>query len=120
MEGQIVASGVGNRTGLVIETLLFYLRHRYLAATECLLFLFLYEMADEAGCGYVNAAGLAKRLGRSRGRCRSYLRRLERHGLIEIVRDQRCGEDFFRLETAVTDAAREDVSGQRLNCSHHW
>ena len=115
-----MASGVGNRTGLVIETLLFYLRHRYLAATECLLFLFLYEIADEAGCGYVSAARLAKRFGRSRARCRSYLRRLERHGLIEIVRDHRRGEDFFRLEAAVTDAAKEDVSRQRLKCSHHW
>lgn len=44
-----MASGVRNRPGLVIETLLFYLRHRYLAATECLLFLFLYEIADETG-----------------------------------------------------------------------
>jgi hypothetical protein len=52
----------------VIETPLFYLRYRYLAATERLLFLFLYEIADEAGCGYVNAAQLAKRPGRSRAR----------------------------------------------------
>jgi DNA-binding MarR family transcriptional regulator len=103
---------------LVLEILLFYLRHRYLAATECLLLLCLYEIADEAGCGYVNAASLAERLGRSRTRYQRYLKRLERHGLIETVRDRRRGGDFFRLESAVTDAARENGSPRRPKCDH--
>ncbi len=99
-------SAASNRTGLVIETLLFYLRHRYLSATECLVFLWLHEIADEAGCGNVHATNLAEELGRSRSRCRNYLKRLEHHGLIEALRDGRCGRSFYRLETAVMDAAK--------------
>lgn len=44
----------------IIETLLFYLRHRYLSATECLLFLYLYGMADEARCGRVISSSLSR------------------------------------------------------------
>lgn len=91
----------------IIETLLFYLRHRYLSATECLLFLYLYGMTDEAGCGRVSSPSLSKRFGRSRSRCRGYLKRLERHGLIKTVPDHSRGGDFFRLEAAVLDAASE-------------
>lgn len=93
-----------NRAGLVIETVLFYLRHRYLAATECLLFLCLYEMADEGGRGYVSATSLAKCLGRSPGRCRTYLKRLERHGLLQTGREPDLHGVRFQLETAVTGA----------------
>lgn len=91
----------------IIETLLFYLRHRYLSATECLLFLYLYGMTDETGCGRVSSPSLSKRFGRSRSRCRGYLKRLERHGLIKTVPHHSRGGDFFRLEAAVLDAASE-------------
>lgn len=87
----------------MIELLLFYLRHRYLSATECLVFLWLQELADESGCGNVHITNLANDLGRSRSRCRGYLKRLERHGLIETLRDHGSDCSVYRLERAVID-----------------
>lgn len=102
-----MAHGERNSTSNIIEALLFYLRYRYLSATECLLFLCLYGMADESGRGHVCSLNLAKRLGRSQSRCRAYLNRLERHGLIETTRDHNGSGNFYRLERALTDAAKE-------------
>lgn len=96
----------------MIETLLFYLRHRYLAATECLLFLCLREMADDTGSGYVDAMSLAERLGRSPGRCRIHLRRLERHGLLQTARAPNVHGFHYQLETAVTGARSADRQSQ--------
>jgi hypothetical protein len=112
-EVQGMPSGRGNRLKL-IDTLLFYLRYRYLSATECLVYLLLYFSADRTGCGYVNQAALSKRLGRSRGRCRSYLNRLKRHGLIDTIEHDACGGANFTLEIAVIDSetARNEGQGQ--------
>lgn len=96
-----MASGGNDRIEL-IETLLFYLRFRYLSATECLVYLFLYGIADRAGRGYVSRAALSKRFGRSRGRCQGYLHRLRRHGLVAAAHSDDCGGTYFKLEMALT------------------
>ena len=103
-----------NHGAEVIDILLFYLRCHYLSATECLVYLFLYCSADPTGSGYVDQVVLSRRLGRSRGRCRSYLNRLKRHGLIDTIEHDACGGAYFRLEIAVIDCetARNEGQGQ--------
>jgi hypothetical protein len=107
-------SGGRNHGAKLIDILLFYLRFRYLSATECLVYLFLYCSADRTGSGYVSQAVLSRRLGRSSGRCRWYLNRLKRHGLIDMIQDDAFGGIKFRLERAVIDSetARSEGQGQ--------
>ena len=94
----------GANPNRILETLMFYLRHRYLSATECLLLLYLHGIADHEGFGYVTSENLATRLGRSRRRCQGYLKRLERHGLLSAARPGSSHGPGFQLEMAVADA----------------
>ena len=54
-----------NETSNVVDILLFYLRSRYLSATECLLYLVLCGVAGRAHGGYVTLRSLSRLLGRS-------------------------------------------------------
>lgn len=82
----------------VVDILLFYLRFRYLSATECLLYLVLCGISDRASGGYVTLGRLSRLMGRSISRCRSYINRLKRYGLIGHVVSDGHGGICFKIE----------------------
>ena len=86
-----------NETSNVVDILLFYLRSRYLSATECLLYLVLCGVAGRARDGYVTLRSLSRLLGRSISRCRIYMNRLKRYGLIGHVMSDGHGGVSFRI-----------------------
>ena len=108
----------GDDPNQLLETLFFYLRHRYLSATECLLFLYLHAIADREGFGYVTPENLATRLGRSHRRCRGYLKRLERHGLLSAARPGSSHGSGFQLEMAVADTGEGEYRPAYGNPPH--
>ena len=84
-------------TTSLVDILLFYLRSRYLSATECLLYLVLCGISGRARVGYVTVASLSRVLGRSVSRCRTYINRLKRYGLIGHVVSDGHGGISFRI-----------------------
>ena len=88
----------------VVDVLLFYLRSRYLSATECLLYLVLYGISGRARVGYVSVASLSRVLGRSISRCGLYINRLKRYGLIGHVMSDGQGGVSFRIVIPVNCA----------------
>lgn len=87
----------GKETSGVVDILLFYLRSRYLSATECLLYLVLCGAAGRSRDGYVTLRSLSRLLGRSVSRCRIYMNRLRRYGLIGHVTSDGNGGVSFRI-----------------------
>ncbi|NNE34848.1 MAG: hypothetical protein HKN13_06410 [Rhodothermales bacterium] len=87
----------GNESSGVVDILLFYLRSRYLSATECLLYLVLCGVAGGELDGYVSLRSVSRLLGRSISRCRIYMNRLKRYGLIGHVMSDGHGGVSFRI-----------------------
>ncbi len=87
----------GKETSGVLDILLFYFRSRYLSASECLLYLVLFGVAGKERDGYVTLRSLSRLLGRSVSRCRSYINRLKRYGLIGHVASDGHGGVSFRI-----------------------
>lgn len=88
-----------NKTQLseVVDLLLFYVRFRYLSSIEGFTYLFLMSIADRGACGHIDYSRMAEIFGRSKCRCRSYVYRLKRYGLIEGAMADGNGGAYFRL-----------------------
>jgi len=117
-----------NETSNVVDILLFYLRSRYLSATECLLYLVLCGVAGRAHGGYVTLRSLSRLLGRSVSRCRIYMNRLRRYGLIghvvsdghggvsfKIVIPESCARSPQYLRTGAPKSTLESTSAESSN-----
>ena len=94
----------------LVDILLFYVRFRYLSASEGLAYLFLAGLADQHDSGYVDYAQMSELFGHSKNRCRSYVYRLRRYGLIEGARSDGHGGACYKPSIPMEGADGQQCS----------
>lgn len=78
-------------------------KQHYLTATECLALMYVRCIAARDGRGHVHFAEMAFQFGRVESRCRHYLRRPQRYGIIEWLEPDGCGGAEFKLFVPIAD-----------------
>lgn len=89
-------------------------KQNYLTATECLALMYLGSIAAADGRGHVYFGEMAFQFGRVQSRCRHYLRRPKRYGIIEWLVPDGCGGAEFKLFVPIDGS--DDSSPRRNFC----